>query len=173
MKIANGTQNELLLAVLKDTRFVINCKKGEILGPRGKTIGSIDGGRYKKITLNIKINGQKKVRTVAIHRLIWMAKHGSIPNGLYVCHRNDDKTDNRLRNLYLGTPLKNSSDAAASGRYRVGANHPKIILTPKKIAYIYKARQQGKNYIEISKKVGVSKTRVWQILKGQNIPKFR
>ena len=42
-----------------------------------------------------------------VHRLVWEAFNGQIPEGLQVNHINEIKTDNRLSNLNLMTPKEN------------------------------------------------------------------
>ena len=44
-----------------------------------------------------------------VHRLVWEAFNGSIPEGLQVNHINEIKTDNRLENLNLMTPKENTN----------------------------------------------------------------
>lgn len=44
-----------------------------------------------------------------VHRLVWSAFNGQIPEGLQVNHKNEIKTDNRLSNLNLMTPKENTN----------------------------------------------------------------
>ena len=44
-----------------------------------------------------------------VHRLVYEAFNGSIPEGLQVNHINEVKTDNRLSNLNLMTPKENTN----------------------------------------------------------------
>lgn len=48
-----------------------------------------------------RYRGGHYVAVVRLHREIWEAAHGPIPDGYHVHHRNDDKGDNRLENLEL------------------------------------------------------------------------
>lgn len=42
-----------------------------------------------------------------VHRLVWIAFNGPIPEGMQLNHINEDITDNRLVNLSLVTPSEN------------------------------------------------------------------
>lgn len=44
-----------------------------------------------------------------VHRLVWIAFNGPIPEGLQVNHINEIKADNRLSNLNLMTPKENTN----------------------------------------------------------------
>ena len=50
-----------------------------------------------------------------IHRLVYEAFYGEIPDGLQINHKNGIKTDNRLRNLELVTPSENLIHAVKTG----------------------------------------------------------
>ena len=59
------------------------------------------------LLLELTVNG-KRIRT-SIHRLIWEAFNGPIPDGLTIDHIDNDKTNNRLDNLQLLTNAENNS----------------------------------------------------------------
>ena len=72
--------------------------KEKILKPR------IDG-RYYQVCL-CKQSIKKNYR---VHRLVWEAFNGQIPEGLQVNHINEVKTDNKLENLNLMTCKENTN----------------------------------------------------------------
>ena len=54
--------------------------------------------------------------THKVHRLVAAAFLGPRPPGAFVCHRNDDKADNRPDNLYYGSNRSNSRDKVLNGK---------------------------------------------------------
>ena len=51
---------------------------------------------------------KNKVRKMLkVHRIVWEAFNGPIPEGMQVNHINEDKLDNRLENLSLMSPKEN------------------------------------------------------------------
>ena len=63
------------------------------------------GRRYYQVCLC----KQSIKKTCKIHRLVWEAFNGQIPEGLQVNHINEIKADNRLENLNLMTAKENSN----------------------------------------------------------------
>jgi len=54
---------------------------------------------------------------------------GPRPEGSLCCHKNDIKTDNRVENLYWGTPKQNGADAVRNGRTASGEKNSNAKLT--------------------------------------------
>ena len=55
---------------------------------------------------------------VYAHRLSWQLANGSIPVGLFVCHRCDRRSCCNPSHLFIGTAQDNNSDIANKGRGR-------------------------------------------------------
>lgn len=54
-----------------------------------------------------------------VHKLVYLSWCGSIPHGLQINHKDDNKDNNHYKNLYLGTQTENISDCARN-KHRCG-----------------------------------------------------
>jgi hypothetical protein len=58
------------------------------------------------------------------HRLAWEMANGTIPAGMFVCHRCDTPACVRIEHLFLGTPQDNADDMVRKGRQAKGDHVP-------------------------------------------------
>ena len=72
-----------------------------------------DKNGYKRVTLFG--NGTSKNRLV--HQLVAQAFIGENKDNLFVCHKDGDKENNHVDNLYYGTRSDNSNDAVRHGTH--------------------------------------------------------
>ena len=72
-------------------------RKGKILKPRLNEKG------YALVNLSIN----SKTKNHRVHRLVWEAFNGPIPEGFEINHINENKEDNRLENINLMTHKNN------------------------------------------------------------------
>jgi hypothetical protein len=165
------TKDEFIAAVLATGMVKADPETGKVWTLRGPggillnqpreiTGSECNGYLVAKFTL-----GQFK-RQVRLHRLIWIAANGIPDAGMAVCHRDDDKTNNRICNLYLATPEKNSTDAKESGRYKNGEDNPAAKISDELRQTICDDyRHSEATFRDLAEKYGISKSRVHQIVR--------
>jgi hypothetical protein len=75
---------------------------GRIKGPRKTTYGSVGSRGYMQICISRS--------TLNIHVLVAEAFLGPRPRGYHICHKDGDKTNNKIENLRYDTPKGNWQD---------------------------------------------------------------
>lgn len=90
--------------------------------PRNPTLMQRRKVTGRCIRPSVTINGYLQLSTTrhgvkSIHRAVVEAfvYNGPIPGGLIVCHKDGDKTNNNITNLYAGTYFDNRNDAIKHG----------------------------------------------------------
>ena len=73
---------------------------------KGKILKQVDVGFGY---LQVCLRKNNKNHSLYVHRLVWEAFNGLIPEGMQVNHINENKSDNRLENLNLMTAVQNSN----------------------------------------------------------------
>ena len=63
-------------------------------------------------------NRERKAQKILVHRLVWLAFKGEIPQGLEIDHIDQNIHNNRLDNLQLTTHRENVRKARYQGRFR-------------------------------------------------------
>lgn len=121
----------------------------------------------------IGVNG----RTDGAHRVSWVLAYGSIPDGLYVLHRCDNRRCVRPDHLFLGTAKDNSQDMGSKGRAGF-QRHPEIVrrherhhmakLTEEQVAEIRLLRQQGRTLKSLGEQFGVHLSQIHHIVTGKH-----
>lgn len=100
------------------------------------------------------------------HRVSWELTNGEIPNGLYVCHKCDNKACCNPAHLFLGTQSENMKDMYAKGRKtQRGERNGNAKLTLEDVTNIRK--RLGRDQMsDIAKDYGVTRQAIWQISRG-------
>jgi hypothetical protein len=92
-----------------------------------------------------------------IHRLVYEAFNGTIPDGKQINHINGDKTDNRFENLEIVTAQENMRlMRQMRGAYNAGELHPHSKLTADIVLEIRRARDAGASLNSIAERHGIS-----------------
>ena len=126
-------------------------------------VGALSSKRYG----NFRIGGRKGA-THKARRVSWLLSNGSIPDGLWVCHRCDNPRCVRPDHLFLGTPKANSDDRDAKGRGRNGELHGGSRLTVRQVREIRRLYKAGRFLQrEIGVQFGVRRSTVGLITSGK------
>lgn len=90
-----------------------------------------------------------------IHRVVWFAGRGAIPDDLTVDHGNFDRSDNRLENLELVTMGENTRRAVESGR--LDLHSPKNwSLTEEQVRAIRRRLEEGASQRKVARELKTS-----------------
>lgn len=110
-------------------------------------------------------------------RVAWELTHGSIPDGMLVCHRCDNPPCVNPAHLFLGTNDENMADMATKGRARGGTvrgeDHGNALLTDALVAEILSLRQQRTPIAELADRFDVGEGTIKDIVQGktwQHVP---
>lgn len=101
-------------------------------------------------------------KPVKAHRASWFIHHGSIPHGLHVLHKCDNRRCVRPGHLFLGTNDDNAEDREQKGRTAWGRMLPQAKLSPQDVRYIRKAFRSFK--ASVSKKFKIKDVTVSSII---------
>lgn len=160
-------RDELIALALTLKTIKVDAKTGKVFvlrGPGGINIEPREAGTECNgyLVANISASGEKK--QVRLHRVVWISENGVPEKGMAVCHRNNNKKDNRIENLYLATNEQNTSDASKDGL--LDGRGAKIDF---EIAQGIRMDYKTERYTmrELAKKYHISKSRIHQIIRMQ------
>jgi hypothetical protein len=102
------------------------------------------------------------------HRLSYELVHGSIPEGLDICHHCDNPPCVNPSHLFAGTASDNMKDCSAKGRARPfhasGQDNPNHKLTNAQVDNIRLAASEGKKYAELADEHAVAIITIYRIV---------
>lgn len=168
--ISKMTKDEYIAWNLAEGNIIADTDKGKVYATRGaggcpykepKELSGTELNGYKVVSIR---NGATKLQC-RVHRIIWIAAHGIIPEGYVIDHINNDKQDNRLSNLQLLTPTENSHKAKEDGLYKCGLDNKATKVDPElkdEIAFLYEFSEMS--YRDLAEVYGISKSRIAQIV---------
>ena len=150
--------DNMILGLLKNGKIYVEPETGTVFLPRfgGKKSGCKSARGYMVGTFHL---GNIR-RQLKLHRVVWVAAHGPLRNGLVIDHINRDKTDNRIANLRLVDASGNSQNRRT---YR-GSENPSAKLDEHQVSDIRKMRLNGKSYAELARLFLVSKSLIAAII---------
>ena len=105
--------------------------------------------------LTVMLCKNKTKKHHSLHRLVWEAFTGPIPEGMQVNHINEDKTDNRLENLNLMTCKENINWGTGIKRQSASRSVP-IVQYDKNGNYI----KQWASATEVQKQLGFNQRNI-------------
>lgn len=93
------------------------------------------------------------------HRISFVVQHGPIPEGLFVCHRCDNKRCVNPFHLFLGTPKQNSGDAQRKGL---------LCRVPvERLRLVHELIERGAPKTSIARLLGMGRSTVIAIAQGK------
>ena len=113
-----------------------------------------------------RINLGGGVRVLA-HRHSYELHFGELPDGLFVCHRCDNRACVNPAHLFLGTCADNNADAAAKGRLRgqPGEANCRAKLTPDDVRRIRQRKAGGERAADLAQEYGVTPAAVYHLVR--------
>jgi transcriptional regulator len=109
-----------------------------------------------------KIGIDKNIFTA--HRLSYTLEFGKIPDGLFVCHKCDNRKCINPVHLFLGTCKDNLQDMARKGR-----KHDPSLIKGDNVSLCLELHDQGLLDREIAEKLGVERRIVTRLLQKKGI----
>lgn len=122
------------------------------------------GGRKKYLGIDLWSGGRKK--RIRIHAFVLEAFKGKAPSGCQCRHRNGKHTDNRLCNLYYGTPSQDYADMRRHGTAPIGVRNGNCKLTLQQVKDIKYLLATGDAIKPIARAYGISPRNVGKIRDG-------
>jgi hypothetical protein len=98
------------------------------------------------------------------HRASYRAAFGTLPDGLFVCHKCDVTSCVNPDHLFLGTAYENKMDAVRKQRAPMGTKHGRARLT---IEQVKEIRTRDQSDCEYSRRFGVARSAVRQARVGE------
>ena len=122
---------------------------------------------YGKTTIGSRIDNSRK--TITVHRLSYELNNGTIPQGMFVCHKCDNRKCINPDHLFVGTRQDNVDDRESKNRniVKTGESNPTSKLTQKIVKNCrWENAFQGVSVYSLAKKYGVNKKTMQNAVKG-------
>ena len=144
---------------ITDTKYFVD-KHGNVFNDKGlKRKFSVKKTGYCEITLSI--NGKVSYRL--LHRVVWEAFYGSIPNGYHINHIDGNKTNNELSNLECISP-KDNYEHSKMHMVRRGVDVNTAKLDEYKVVKIRKLALSGSSVKDLAKDFGITDSAIRRVV---------
>lgn len=107
-----------------------------------------------------------RVINIRAHRYAWARVHGTIPSGLNVCHRCDNRACVNTAHLFLGTHADNMRDMTAKNRQAYGERNGQSKLTAAQALAIRQRISAGEKKRTLAREYGVDGKLIHMISNG-------
>lgn len=119
--------------------------------------------------LRVKLHSKGKTWFVGIHHLVLLAFKGSPLKGCLALHKDGNRKNNELTNLYWGTPQSNADDRDCHGNTAKHERNGNAFISMEDAQRIRKIRAKtGIAYSKLGKIFGLSKRQAMRICKGEH-----
>lgn len=137
-------------------------------GVRSDSPHSLKPGRTRGDYLSVNLCLDGAVKPFRLNRLVLLTFKGEPFRGAQACHRNGDRSDNRLDNLYWGTSAENQADKERHGTQLRGESVPSARLTREAVAEVRALWASGDHTVlELAERYGVSGPTLWKAATGK------
>lgn len=132
--------------------------------------GSMDGDGDWRVKIPSGKRNKGKVVKIAVLVLTYFV--GPKPDGKECCHKDDDRSNNDISNLYWGTHYENMQDRKRHGNYKplTGTDHPMVKLAEDDVREIRRQWRDEKprpTKVELAIRFGVSDSTIYGIVTGR------
>lgn len=104
-------------------------------------------------------------RTLRATRVSWELANGPIPDGMYVCHKCDNRGCVNPNHLFLGLPRENTRDMVSKGRGTHGERSKHAKLTWPAVREIRRAYASGEaNSTQLAARYSVSPSVISEVI---------
>lgn len=112
--------------------------------------------------------GGRKGRSLRSHRIAWTIQNGSIPPGLQVLHKCDNRACCNPNHLFLGTNADNVADKVSKERQNInqfkGETAPSAKINEFDVYKIREMYKSGHGYAAIGRVMGITRQQVYRII---------
>lgn len=127
------------------------------------------GQSKKSLYLSVRLLGHDGTYTTCyVHSLVLEAFKGPRPEGMEVCHRDGNRTNNAAANLRWDTRAGNHNDKNAHGTATVGERHPMHKLCDQEVLAMRARRAAGATTSQLADEFNVSRMTAHRAATGRS-----